>query len=76
MSVLGAVKQRGRRHSRSERGNWVGLWTDETGGEKDNLNTLLILALVVLPILGILFAFRKDLIKLLNALFSGTFGEG
>lgn len=34
---------------------------DQKGGEKDNINTLLILALIVLPLLAVIIFFGNDI---------------
>ena len=51
------------------------VWRDENGGEKDNLNTVLILAAIVLPLLLVLIMFRDDLIRILDKLFNDEFGN-
>lgn len=50
--------------------------SDETGGEKDNINTLLILALVVLPIVFLIIKFGKDAKDKATTEFDDVIGDG
>ena len=50
--------------------------SDETGGEKDNINTLLILALVVLPIVFLIIKFGKDAKEKASNEFNSVINDG
>lgn len=54
----------------------VGLLRDETGGEKDNINTLLIMALIVLPLLVLLIAFKDNVLEFFQGEVEETFQKG
>ena len=48
---------------------------DEVGGEKDNINTLLILALVVLPLVMLLIFFRDDITDFVKETWADLFDQ-
>jgi hypothetical protein len=49
--------------------------TDERGGERDTLTTLLILALVILPLVALIIFFGNEIQTKVEQVWTSTFGK-
>ncbi len=49
---------------------------DEAGGERDTLTTLLILALIVIPLLLVIIAFGNEILAYAKGKWSEVMGSG
>lgn len=48
----------------------------DAGGERDNLNTLLILALIIIPLVLVVIAFGEEIKEVTQGAWQGVIGSG
>ena len=48
---------------------------DDSGGERDTLTTLLILALIILPLVALIIFFGKDIKQKATQVWQSVFGD-
>ena len=51
------------------------LHRNQLGGEKDNINTLLILALIVLPLLAVIIVFGNEIVEKAKEVWEDVMGN-